>query len=257
MKVIKHNLGDFKEIFVLPISDLHLGDPRSDFKRIMMYLDYIEHTDNAFCILNGDLMDAAIQSSIGDTYGASLQPMEQLSQCVKLFGPIAHKCLAVLPGNHEMRIYRNDGLDVTQLMCNQLGIGDLYSPTGALIFVRFGDRPGAHHHRPVAYTIYATHGAGGGRTIGAKAKRLEDLSAIVDADIFVHSHTHLPMIFRQAYYRTSMANSSVLRCERLFVNTAATLEYGGYAEGQGYKPASMETPIIRLDGTTHKMTAAV
>lgn len=258
MKVIKHNLGDFKEIFVLPIADLHLGDPHSDFKKIMMYLDYIEHTDNAFCILNGDLMDAAIQSSIGDTYGATLQPMEQLSQCVKLFGPIKDKILCVTGGNHEHRIYRTDGIDVTQLMCNQLGIGELYAPTGALIFVRFGRRASCHHHgRPECYTIYATHGSGGGRTIGAKAKRLEDLSAIVDADVFVHSHTHLPMIFRQSFFRVSAANSSVLKCDRLFVNTAATLDYGGYGEAQGYKPASMETPIIRLDGTTHRMTASV
>lgn len=256
MKAIKIDLGDFSEVSILPIADLHLGDIRSDFKRIQGYLDLLRETPNAFTILNGDLMDAAIQSSIGDTYGATLQPMEQLSQCVKLFEPIKEKILAVLPGNHELRIYRQDGLDLTQIMCNQLGIGERYAETGALLFIRVGKS--THDTRKkIAYTIYATHGAGGGRTEGAKIKRLSDLASIVDADIYLHSHTHLPAIFRQAYYRVNMGNSSVAKADKLFINTGAALEYGGYAETQGLKPTSLETPVIRLDGTRKRMTAAL
>lgn len=261
MKAIKHDLGDFKEVFLLPIADPHFGDPRSVFKVIQKHLEYIEKTPNAFCLLNGDLMDAAIQSSIGDTYGASLQPMEQLQQCVALFEPIKDKILYVGPGNHEMRIYRTDGIDMTRIMCDQLGIADRYAETGALLFIRFGKNTewgkNHNHNRPVCYTAYATHGAGGGRTEGGKIKRLADLAAIVDADIYIHSHTHLPIIFKQAFYRTSPANSTIAKCERLFVNTGAALDYGGYAEGQGYKPASLDTPVIRLDGTKKRMTATL
>lgn len=256
MKVIKHNLGDFKEITILPLADLHMGDPRSDFKLIQQYLDYIKNTPNAFTILNGDQMDAAIQSSIGDTYGASLQPMEQLKQCVKLFAPIKDKVLAVLPGNHEMRIYKSDGLDLTQIMCSQLGL-DCYADTGALLFVRFGKVSHEHHGRPVCYTIYATHGSGGGRTEGGKIKRLSDLAAIVDADIYIHSHTHLPLIFKQGFFRVSAANSSIQKVDKLFVNTGATLNYGGYGELHGFKPASLQTPIIRLDGRQKRMAATL
>lgn len=258
MRVIKHNLGDFKEISILPFADLHLGDIRSDFKKISAYIDYIKNTPNAFLIINGDQMDAAIRSSIGDVYGASIQPMEQLNQCVKLFEPVKDKTLAVLSGNHEARIQRSDGLDLTQIMCNQLGIGDRYAETGALLFIRFGRIEGrSWHHRPVCYTIYATHGSGGGRTEGGKIKRLSDLAAIVDADIYIHSHTHLPIIFKQSFYRVSTANSSISKVDKLFINTGAMLDYGGYAEAQGYKPASIETPIIRLDGTRKRMTAAL
>lgn len=257
MKAIKHDLGDFKEVSILPIADLHLGDIRSDFKKISGYLDYIKETPNAFTILNGDLMDAAIASSIGDTYGASLQPMEQLSQCVKLFEPIKEKVLAVLPGNHEERIYRQDGLDLTQIMCNQLGIGERYADTGALLFVRVGSNVREHNERKVSYTIYATHGRGSGRTEGAKVKRLSDLASIVDADIYIHSHTHLPIIFKQSFFRVNMGNSSVAKVDKLFVNTGSTLDFGGYAETAGFKPASLETPIIRLDGTRKRMTAAL
>jgi len=257
MKVIKHDLGDFKEIEILPLADFHLGDIHSDFKKITEYLFYIKHTPNAFTILNGDQMDAAIASSIGDTYGASLQPMQQLEQCVRLFEPIKEKILAVLPGNHEFRIYKSDGLDLTQIMCNQLGL-DCYAETGALLFVRFGkDMRGNGHHRRMCYTIYATHGSGGGRTEGGKIKRLADLASIVDADIYIHSHTHLPLIFKTAYYRVSTCTSSITKVDKLFVNTGSTLEYGGYGEMHGYKPASLDTPMIRLDGSYKRMTAVL
>ena len=241
---------------ILPLADFHLGDIHSDFKKIQEYLAYIKDNDNVFTVLNGDMMDAAIQSSIGDTYGASLQPMEQLAQCVKIFEQIKDKILAVTPGNHEQRFYKSDGLDLTQLMCNQLGIGDRYSPASVLLFIRFGkNNIHFHHGRPILYTIYCVHGAGGGRTEGGKVNRLMQLGNIIDADIFIHSHTHTPAIVKTGYYRVSAANSSVQKVDKLFVNTAATLDYGGYGELQSYKPTSIEMPIIVLDGTKRGMKA--
>lgn len=258
IKTISHKLDNFAELRILPLADFHLGDIHSDFKRIQGYIEYIQSNSNVFCILNGDLMDAAIKSSIGDTYGASLQPMAQLEQCVKIFEPIKDKILAVLPGNHEARIYRSDGLDLTQIMCNQLGIGDRYSPASALLFVRFGkDSAQGHHGRKVLYTIYCVHGAGGGRMEGGKINRLMQLASIVDADIYIHSHVHTPAIVRNAFFRTCPGNNSVEKVEKLFVNTGAALEYGGYSEVQSYKPASLETPIIVLDGSKRRMRAVL
>ena len=122
------------------MADLHIGDSMSDFKLIMERIEHIKNTPNAYCILDGDLMDTAVCTSIGDTYGANLQPMEQLRQCVKIFEPIKDKILAVLPGNHENRVYKSDGLDITEIMCSQLGIPEKYSQTTALLFVRFGKK---------------------------------------------------------------------------------------------------------------------
>ena len=138
MKAIRCDLPYAETIEIHPMADLHIGDSCADYKLIMERIEYIKKTPNAYCILGGDLMDTAIASSIGDTYGANLKPMEQLKHCVRLFEPIKDKILAVLPGNHENRIYRSDGIDITSLMCNQLGIHDRYSSTTALVFVRFG-----------------------------------------------------------------------------------------------------------------------
>lgn len=257
MKVIRCDLPrEHKEITILPLADWHLGDPRADYKMITQWLDYLKATDNAYCILNGDLMDSATKHSIGDIYSAALQPMEQLKQCVTLFEPVKHKILAVLPGNHENRIYRMDGIDTTAMMCAQLGL-ECYAPEGALLFVRFGQERRQGHKRPLCYTVYVQHGSGGGRLEGAKIKRLSDLSAIVDADVYIHSHTHLPAVFKTGYFRVDTANSAVSHVTKLFVNTSSALDYGGYGEVQGYKPTSKDTPLIRLDGTRKNASAAL
>jgi len=258
MKAIRCDLPFSESIELHTLADLHIGDACSDFKLIMERINYIKETPNAYVILDGDLMDTAIASSIGDTYSAQLQPMEQLEQCVKIFGPIKDKILAVLPGNHENRIYKTDGLDITQIMCNQLGIAGRYSSTTALLFIRFGKhKDGGRHGRPVCYTAYVTHGSGGGRREGGKVNRLADLASIVDADIYIHAHTHLPLVFKEAYFRVSMANSSVDMVDKLFVNTAAMLNYGGYGDKAGFKPASKQSPVIYLNGKKHEMRATL
>lgn len=259
MKTIKIDLpAEFEEIELHPLYDFHLGDAMSDWKHIQELLTHIKETPNAFCILGGDLMDTAIASSVGDTYGENLSPMEQLRQCVSLFEPIKDRILCILHGNHENRIYKSDGIDITALMADQLGLRGRYSPTTALLFIRFGKHVGAvHHKRKVAYTVYATHGSGGGRKEGGKINRLADYAQIVDADIYVCGHTHLPATFRCDYFRPSMANSSVSEVSKLFVNAASALNYGGYGDRSGFKPASKENPVIYLSGKKHKANAKV
>jgi hypothetical protein len=119
--------------------------------------------------------------------------------------------------------------------------------------VRFGKSK--NHKRPQLYTIYVTHGSGGGRKEGGKVNRLADLAAIVDADIYVTGHTHLPLVFKESYFRVSGSNSSVAMVDKLFINTAASLDYGGYGDLQGFKPASKKSPIIILNGTKRDMEA--
>jgi predicted phosphodiesterase len=255
MKAIKCDLPFAEQIEIHPMADLHIGDSMCDFKLVMERIEHIKNTPNSYCILDGDLMDTAICSSIGDTYGANLQPMEQLRLCVKIFEPIKDKILAVLPGNHENRVYKSDGLDMTELMCAQLGIPEKYSPTTALVFVRFGEQSSKFHNRPMLYTIYVTHGAGGGRKEGGKVNRLADLASIVDADCYCHAHTHLPLVFKESFYRASPNNSSVALVEKLFVNSAATLNYGGYGDKAGFKPASKSSPVIYFNGRKHEMIA--
>lgn len=256
IKVITIDLPkELEKIEIHPLADLHIGDAMCDYKAVREELEYIEKTPNCYCILDGDLMDTAICSSVGDTYGANLRPMEQLKQCVKLFEPIKQKVLCVTSGNHENRIYKQDGIDITSLMCAQLDIGERYTSTTACIILRFGWD--THHSRKMCYTIYACHGTGGGRKEGGKIQRLADLAQIVDTDIYIMAHVHQPAAFRNTFFRADPRNNSVFKCEHLFVNTASWLDYGGYGDRNNYKPASNINPVIILNGRKKEMRTII
>ena len=121
--------------------------------------------------------------------------------------------------------------------------------------MRFGKHSSGNHGRRVCYTIYTLHGSGGGRKEGAKAIRLADMASIIDVDVYIHSHTHLPMIMKQGFHRVDLSNSAVALVDKLFVNTAANLKYGGYGEAGEFKPSSMDTPVIYLNGTKKEFKA--
>ena len=141
-------------------------------------------------------------------------------------------------------------------MARELGVGDRYAPESVVLFLRVGDKVGkTHKEQQVCYTFYITHGSGGGRREGGKINRLVDLASVIDVDIYIHSHTHLPAILKQKFCRADSKNSTISVVDKMFINTNAWLNYGGYGESKGYKPASTQTPIIYLDGKRKNFTA--
>lgn len=258
MKAIKADAPvNLKQLELLILADYHYADPHSDHDAIQREVNYVRDHENAYCVLAGDLLDCALKSSLGDAY-TNLSPMEELSAMSDLLQPISHKILAVVGGNHEARHYRTNGIDMTRLIAKQIGVEDKYSPDTALVFLRFGrDADPMHRHRPILYTIYLTHGSGGGRKEGGKIQRLVDYSNIVDADIYCVGHTHLPASVKTGFARPNPGNSSVTYCTKLFVNAAAKLQYGGYGDTGGFKPPCIDTPHILLNGERKEMRALV
>ena len=258
MKSIRADLStDISEIELLILADYHYADPNSDHNAIRRDIDYVNSHENAYCVLAGDLMDCALKSSLGDVY-SNLSPMDELKAITDLLEPIAHKVIGIVGGNHEARHYRTNGVDMTRLMARQLGIEDKYSPDTAVIFLRFGGNADHRYHgRAILYTIYLTHGSGGGRKEGSKIQRLADYANIIDCDCYVCGHTHLPAALKTNFARTSPANSSITYSTHLFVNAAAKLNYGGYGDIGGYKPSNTDTPRIILSGLNKEMRAVI
>lgn len=264
MKIIKCDLpSELSHIELHTFADEHLGDEHCDLQSLKDRIKYVQETPNAYCVLNGDLMDNATRTSIGDIYANVFNPMEQVEQAVELFAPIKHKILAITHGNHEARTYRKEGIDLSAIFSARLDLIDKYSPTSAVLFIRFGESTryketnGSGKYRKMCYTVYMVHGSGGGRKEGAKAIRLADMASIVDTDIYIHSHTHLPMIMKQGFHRIDTRNSAVAIVDKLFVNTASNLNYGGYGEAQEFKPSSKKTPVIYLSGQRKDMNATL
>lgn len=263
MKSVKVTLPrGLKSIKIHTFADWHIGDKACDLEAIEEEIKAIKDCEDAYVICNGDLMNNATKTSVSDCYSELIPPMEQLQILCRLLEPIKDKILIITQGNHEARTYRNDGIDLTALMAKQLGIYDRYVREGGVLFLRLGeylhgrkDHRDSKHKRQVCYSIYITHGSGGGRKEGAKAIRLADMASIVDTDVYIHSHTHLPMIMKQNFFRTDYNNNYVANVEKLFVNTAAQLNYGGYGQTYEFKVSNKTTPTIYLSGTKKHFTS--
>lgn len=253
IKVIKKIIETtYDTIELHTFADEHIGDIHSDIRRLKERIEYVSNTPNAYCLLNGDILDFATRTSIGDVECREFNIMEQIEKAVELFGPIKDKILCITNGNHEARGYRKEGFDASSVIAAQLGLSDVYTKTSAFVFLRFKRKDRV---KSPSYTLYVNHGSGGGRKEGAKAIRLADMASICDADIYIHSHTHLPMVMKQGFYRVDTQHSTVFNTTKLFVNTASNLDYGGYGAAQEYKPNSKDTPVIYLNSSKREMIA--
>lgn len=254
MKSIKIDLSEnLAGIEIHTFADLHIGDKHCDLQGIKERIEYVKNTENAYAILNGDLMNNALKTSVSDIYSERLTPMQEMERCVELFEPIKDKILCITTGNHERRTHDNAGIDLMQIVAKEMGLEDKFASIGAVLFIRFGWNK--HRKRKQWYSIYVTHGSGGGRKEGSKVVRLADMASIVDCDIYIHSHTHLPMVMKQGFFRSDFMNSTVAFVDKLFVNTSAQLDYDGYGQMYEFKPSSKDCPVIYLNGLKKQFSA--
>jgi Predicted phosphohydrolases len=262
MKSVRADLSnDIKQLKIIPISDLHIGSPECNQSQVHSYIEQLTNEKDTYCILGGDLIDNAIVGSVGDVYEQQSTPMGQLGMIISLFLPVKDKILAVVQGNHEARSYKQTGIDLMAFFCRELGISDRYDPVGICLFLRFGEveksiykgKNKQRKGRQLLYTIYLSHGISGGRTAGAKANALERVSNVINADICILGHTHLPMVFKSSIFTVDTVNSGVFEKDITYINMGSTLGYSGYAEKLSLKPSSKANPTLILSGLTKKV----
>jgi hypothetical protein len=260
MKVNRVELSrDFKEIVLLAIGDIHDGDKLSDGSILRERIDFVKNTPNAYLLLNGDLIN---NSQPGGPGKAAVYwdtpPQEQMKYMAKVLEPVADRIIGATDGNHERRLAAQ-GIDMTALMLQLIGVSlDRYSPDGLYTFLNFGKENSGRPDnkggvRTVHYKIYQNHGSRSGRTAGGKLNAIYDMSHIVPADIYIHSHSHLPAALPGKAYLPDQRNYTILDLDTLYINTGSTLKYGGYGEQAEYRPLSTLTPYVYLCGTRRAM----
>lgn len=253
MKIINVKLSeDIKELHIIPISDIHLGDKQLNMKLLKEAIKRIQEEPNTFTILNGDLCNCALKNSKSDVYEDAMSPMEQINALLDLIEPIKDKILVISTGNHEDRIVKETSIDVIKLVARQLGIEERYADSWWYLYLRFGRKiDGAK--RPMCYQITGYHGSGGGRKPGGKANRLQEMSQVVVADLYIMGHTHTPMSMKQQIWIPDYANNSLNKKEMYYLMTNSFLDPEGYGEKLGMIPTSNTTTEVILDGTKRKI----
>ena len=257
MKIININLGkDLKELRIIPISDVHIGDKLTNYKLLKEVLETIKDTPNVYTILNGDLCNTALKNSKSDVYSDELTPMEQVLRLIELLEPIKDKILVIGTGNHEDRIFKDTNIDVIRLVARELGIEDRYADSWWYLFLRFGEKESGRK-APMCYQITGYHGSGGGRKTGGKANRLEEMSQTVIADLYIMGHTHKPLSTKGSIYLPDYANNSLNKKQMYYLMTNSFLDYGGYGEKLGFPPTDNTPTEAVLDGTKRKIKVII
>ena len=238
IKVINIDLNTSDDhIYIVPLSDFHLGDPLFDEVKLKGYIKWIlEH--NAYTFINGDIFDSAIIDSLGNVYESSMTIKDAKLVARDLLMPLKDRIIGMTDGNHERRVWRKTGVDISFDLAMYLGIEERYDQKGIA---------GNISVNGIKYTYYIKHGSGGGRTQSYKMTCLQRMSNIViNADLFIMSHVHDILTFQ---LQPMVIKDDLQTRKQTFVTTSSYLRYGGYAEDGNYQPCKNGSPRIRLDAT--------
>jgi len=243
MQYLTKDFGQSEYAYIVPLSDLHIGEEGFDEARFIEFRDWIRDTPNTYAILVGDILNCATKTSKSDIYGEKLNPSEAKRKAISILSPIKEKILASVSGNHEFRVYRESGNDIAEDLAVMLGVP--YAREGVLINMKFRpyDTKGA-----VNYTLYATHGHGGGGTKGSKTNVLNRMASIIEADIYICGHIHFMTTFSDYRFMPDIQRGRINRVKHTYVSSAGFLKWGGYAEQMMLPPGKLGAPRIRLSG---------
>lgn len=225
-------VGNNLKLYVL--SDMHLGSAEADIPTLKTIINFIKKTPECYCILLGDILDTALKNSKTDIYAETISLAEAQKLAIELLSPIKDKIIAMTPGNHENRVWREVGVDLSLWLAEKLGLQDVYRNNNIAVTIQFGKDVNG---KPFRLNVFGQHGTyGGGRRLGAAMNALEDLDGIIgNADIYIRAHTHQPIQgSRNVFLFNSQGN--IEKQTKYYFNAPSVLNYGGYAANNGYRP---------------------
>jgi len=248
MKTVKIVLEQEKA-YLLPLSDLHIGDKAFKEKELQGYIDWVKKEKNALVWLNGDLMNVATKVSPSSIFDQDLTLEKQIDKVVEIFTPIKDRILGAISGNHEQRLESMLGYNPLIPVCKELGIQ--WCNYSAVLDITVSSKQNKINKNEVPrYTFYCHHTVGGGGTVGSKINRVAKLREIVsNADVYVGSHNHqlavVPVETRTYNFRRNKVEAQ----RQLLVDTGSFLGYSdAYAEMKQLQPSKLGAVRIRMDG---------
>jgi len=210
----------------------------------------VQENPRAYIVLIGDLVNNVTKGSVSNVYDEVMMPTEQIRYIASLLMPVKDKIIGIVSGNHERRSRREVDLDPDEMIADKLGVP--YFGDECLIKFSFGkiSRSGD----PVAYVLYATHGCGGGRTIGGKLNRLSDLPKIVEGcDAYMSGHVHQIAAIPKGVQRLNASKQHVSEGMYWLISTGSYLQRAGYAITHCFDPVVLGCPVLSLSGTERKI----
>jgi UDP-2,3-diacylglucosamine pyrophosphatase LpxH len=229
---------DDKKLWAVPIGDVHLGHPTCDVKKFLETIEFVKKNGYKV-ILMGDLLECANKGSIGAGWVEQLaSPQQQYDTLCEVLTPIKDQIIVLLTGNHEVRAWRDTGVDLSKMMARHLGVP--YGGYAAMIYFRVGKQN---------YVCHAQHGSSGAKYNHTKIQAAKRTATHTEADIYLYGHTHALMAdSEEKRYYDKRAKTVKIR-KQYTVLTGSFLSYeGSYAQMKNYNPTRKGVANIYLGG---------
>lgn len=232
------------EITIYPVADVHYGTLEHAQSEWESFVRKVEADPNAYLILDGDLVNNSIRTSVANPFDEVCRPREQKERMVEYLRPLKDRILCAVSGNHEYRTTKETDQDLTYDIMARLGLEDLYRPNIAFLKLSLGSRTdNGMEHSQQSYAFAVTHGAGGGIYTGATVNRNERFGNVIEGlDCLIVAHTHKGTVSRPSKIVIDMKNNSVKTKETLVLSTVSWLNFGGYAARKMLLPATSSKP---------------
>ena len=243
----------FKEIdkvTIVPISDEHIGSKYYDEKEHRVILKWVLESPNTYIMLLGDELECSTRDSVGaGVYEQQEIIDQQVEHFINLYQPLADKgkILGMHPGNHELRLFKSSGLNLTKMLAKQLNVP--YWGWGKLHYFRIGEQ---------GYTIYTTHGSSGATMPHTKIKSALKLAGMADAEIYCMGHLHQLSHHVKNFYQINKRRKMVDEGQKHFIICGSLLSHwGSYGHVMSMEPGRRGYPKIKLHGDKHMIRVSL
>lgn len=174
-----------KWIRLVNLADIHLGHKNCDKRMVQNVIEFIK-THKCYWVGGGDYGDAIIPTDKRFDFRSLDEelktPQMQYAQIEKWFKPIAHKCLGLIDGNHDIIHWKKHAHNYVEELADRIGVPYLtVSSYLRLHFTEFNDD----------FNLYAHHGWTGARSSGGRINRFFDLFGVFPMlDLYIMNHVH-------------------------------------------------------------------
>lgn len=247
VKVVQRSFPEAKEIYLLPLGDLHWDSRYSNHSLIERKIQEIKE-NNYLTLLIGDTFDKLFFSWLlkeqqGDDLNVALVTVANLLK------PIRDNILLIMDGNHEKGMEKKTGFNMAEALANILevpfvrGLGVLHLRVG-----RFKNSKKENHMN--SYVGLIAHGYGGGRTKGAKANKAAALGDMMEnCDFSIMGHVHDPSLISNSRLVYNAQRKVVYLREVRNVILSSFQQYSNYAQESFMRPSPQLEYLMKFDGT--------
>lgn len=255
---LTYELGQVFHLYT--IGDEHFGTKFCEEEAVDAQFGAIRKDPNGLWVGMGDKGEFITptdprwnQDGIADWLDPNNVGPNQRDRYCDVAAPVRDKCLGLLTGNHETKMKQKGHYDAQTEICTAMGVPNL----GYSCFIRLSFKY-AHGNRRAGFVCHFRHGSGNATKKTGKLKKLQDVMAVVDADIYAIGHMHDIITDIKPYLTLGNDNKlhnreAVGAVTGCYFNTYGEGVDPSYGEEKGYDPNTIGCAVFKIDPSKHQV----